>query len=152
MQKNRRLLLKSALATLAAGVSFVSSTIALAARPKEAFSAKSQSKAIEYLYGTGKVEPSSAVKLKIPDMAENGATVPVQVFAELENIESISIIVPKNPFPLAATFEHSPDVIGYASARIKMGESGEVIAAVKANGKVYIGKKKVKVTLGGCSG
>jgi len=90
--------------------------------------------------------------MKIPDIAENGAVVPVTVSTELENVESISIVVDNNPTPLAASFDMSPSMLATVSVRIKMGQSSDVRAIVKADGKLYSTTKEVKVTIGGCGG
>ena len=90
--------------------------------------------------------------MKIPDIAENGAVVPVTIKTDLENVESISIVVVNNPTPLAASFIMSPRSVPTISVRIKMGESSQVVALVKSGGAVYSTTKEVKVTIGGCGG
>jgi len=122
-----------------------------AARPTAAFDAKSAEGVIGDLFG-GAITDSDRVKLKIPDIAENGAVVPVTVSTDLANVESISVVVLNNPTPLAAIFEMSPQSVPEISVRIKMGESSVVQAIVKADGKLYSTSKEVKVTIGGCGG
>ena len=78
--------------------------------------------------------------------------VPVSVQTSLANVESIAIVVEKNPSPLAAQFELSPSIKGFVSTRIKMGTTSNVVAVVKADGKLYSASKEVKVTIGGCGG
>jgi len=92
------------------------------------------------------------VKIKAPDIAENGAVVPITVSSTLPDIESISIIAAKNPSPLAASFQLSSMSEGYVSTRIKMGKTSNVIAVVKSGGKLYSATQEVKVTIGGCGG
>jgi sulfur-oxidizing protein SoxY len=92
------------------------------------------------------------VKLKVPDIAENGAVVPISVSTDIENVESISIYVEGNPNPLAATFELSPYIVAAVSTRIKMGKTSNVVAAVYSGGTVYTATQEVKVTIGGCGG
>ncbi|MBT8141001.1 MAG: thiosulfate oxidation carrier protein SoxY, partial [Gammaproteobacteria bacterium] len=92
------------------------------------------------------------ISLKVPEIAENGAVVPVSVKTKLDNVSSISILVDENPTPLSATFELTPAVDADISARIKMGQSSNVRAVVKAGDKVYFTSKEVKVTIGGCGG
>ena len=104
------------------------------------------------LYGDTKSQSSDDITIKVSKVAENGSSVPVTIETDIQDIESISIVVPKNPLPLAAHFEHGKDVIGYVTARIKMAGSSDVIAVVKANDTLYTAKKAVKVTLGGCGG
>ena len=122
-----------------------------AARPDAAFDANSAEGVLGSLFD-GPIVDSDQVKLKIPDIAENGAVVPVTVSTDLADVESISVVVHNNPTPLAATFELSPQSIPDVSVRIKMGESSPVQAVVKAGGKFYSASKEVKVTIGGCGG
>jgi len=122
-----------------------------AARPDKAFEATSADKVIEDLFGAT-AEDSADVQMKIPDIAENGAVVPVTISTSLANVESISVIVDNNPTPLAASFELGPRAVANVSVRIKMGQSSQVRAIVKADGKLYSTSKEVKVTIGGCGG
>ena len=122
-----------------------------AARPDAAFSSENVEGAINGLFDEAAIE-SDLVTLKIPDIAENGAVVPVSVRTDLTDVESISIIVDNNPTPLAALFEMSPQSVPDVSVRIKMGKSSMVRTIVKAGGKLYTTGKEVKVTIGGCGG
>ena len=122
-----------------------------AARPDKAFDQKDPESVISDLFD-GVVTESDQVILKIPDIAENGAVVPVTVSTDLPDVESISVIVDNNPTPLAAMFELSPQSVADVSIRIKMGESSVVRTVVKAGGKFYSASKEVKVTIGGCGG
>jgi len=90
--------------------------------------------------------------MKIPDIAENGAVVPVTVSTDLADVESISVVVDNNPTPLAASFDLNPKMVPVVSVRIKMGQSSNVRAIVKAGGNLYSTSKEVKVTIGGCGG
>lgn len=122
-----------------------------AARPNEAFLSDNAEQAIADVYGQTPVA-SDRIKMKIPDIAENGAVVPVTVSTDLADVESISIVVVNNPTPFVASFDMGPRVLPSVSVRIKMGESSEVLALVKAGGKLYSTSKDVKVTIGGCGG
>ncbi len=124
----------------------------LAAWNQKAFKSKQYTDAISELYGSSSMEESDNIILKAPDIAENGAVVPVTVESELPNIESISILVEANPSPLAAEFNFGAGMRGYASTRLKMGKTSNVHAVVKADGKLYQATKEVKVTIGGCGG
>jgi sulfur-oxidizing protein SoxY len=146
---DRRSTLRSLLAVLVAAT--VPRALLAAVRPDKAFEATSADAAIAALFG-GTPEASDAVKLKIPDIAENGAVVPVTVSADLPKVESISVVVDNNPTPLAASFEISDSIAPDVSVRIKMGESSNVRAIVRADGKLYSTAKEVKVTIGGCGG
>lgn len=145
---DRRILLKGALA-LGAIMSFP--RMLFAARPDAAFAATDADKAVADLFGQS-AEPSDKVNLKIPDIAENGAVVPVTISTDLDNVESISVVVDNNPTPLAAMFALTPRTVPEVSVRIKMGESSRVRALVLAGGKLYGAEKDVKVTIGGCGG
>ena len=87
-----------------------------------------------------------------PDIAENGALVPVTVTSSIPNTESIAILVDKNPNTLAANFTILPGMDPFISTRVKMGQTSDVYALVKADGRYYYAKKEIKVTIGGCGG
>jgi len=151
----RRIFLKGSLATGAIGMAvstgLLTPRISLAAWAKDAFEATDVNGALAGLFGTSDLTGSDNIKIKAPDIAENGAVVPVSVTTDLV-AESISIIAEKNASPLAASFILGADTEGYVSTRIKMGKTSSVIAVVKANGKLYSTGKEVKVTIGGCGG
>ena len=121
----------------------------LAAWPEKAFKAKALDEALAALFDGSSPEASDKVKLKIPDIAENGAVVPVTVSTEMPDVESISVLVANNPNPLAASFELSPGTMAKVSTRIKMGQSSDVIGIVKTKTGAYMARKEVKVTIGG---
>jgi sulfur-oxidizing protein SoxY len=156
MSIKRRILLKGALAAgaagLAAGTGLLSPRAVFAAWSDSAFQATTSSEALKALLGSDSMEDSAAIKIKAPDIAENGAVVPVSVTAELEGVESISILAEKNSTPLTASFDLGPGTEPYVSTRIKMGKTANVVAVVKAGGKLYTAEKEVKVTIGGCGG
>jgi sulfur-oxidizing protein SoxY len=102
--------------------------------------------------GADNAEESGEINIKAPDIAENGAVVPVTVSTTLPDVESIAIIAANNPVPLIANFNLMDGAEGFVSSRIKMGKSGDVIAVVKSGGKLYRTGKEVKVTIGGCGG
>ena len=131
-------------------VGLVSSGRVLAANwNKAGFESKALADAMKSLGATGATE-SKDIVITTHDIAENGAVVPVAVTSKLPNTQQISIIAEKNPFPLAATFDISGGSEGYVSARIKMGQTSDVWAVVKAGGKYYTARKEVKITVGGC--
>ena len=144
----RRTIIKSLVAFT--GLSVIS-RLALAAWPQDAFDGEDVDSVTNTLYGSDAAD-SDMIKLKAPDIAENGAVVPVSVSSDLANVESISILVDGNPNPLASTFELSENSVADVSTRIKMGKTSNVIALVKADGKVYKAVQEVKVTIGGCGG
>lgn len=153
MSLSRRVFLKNTLVGSAVALGATLLPRALWAEwPKAAFDAKSVDEALTALYKSKEAEKSDKIVIDAPDIAENGAVVKVDVSTELEKIESIAIIAEKNPIPLVAEFKLSENTVGFVSTRIKMGESGNVTAIVKANGKLYTASKAVKVTVGGCGG
>ncbi len=156
MNRLRRLILKGSMAAgtlgVAAGAGLLLPTQVLAAWPKDAFSQKSLEDAIGQLLGSSDMAESGDINIKAPEIAENGAVVPVTVSTDMPGVESITVAAPNNPQPLVASFNFGPGAHGYAATRIKMGKSGDVVAVVKANGKVYSARKEVKVTIGGCGG
>ncbi len=100
----------------------------------------------------GKPAPSKDITITSPDIAENGAVVPIAVTSLLPKTQEIYIVVEKNPFPLTATFTIPDGTEAFVSTRTKMGQSTNVYAVVKADGKLYSAVKETKVTLGGCGG
>jgi sulfur-oxidizing protein SoxY len=116
---------------------------------QDGFAAKAVSDALKSLGATNLIE-SKDIVITAPEIAENGAVVPVAVASKIPNTESISILSEKNPFPLAASFNIANGGEGYVSTRLKMGETSNVRAVVKADGKFYTATKEVKVTIGGC--
>ena len=152
----RRSFLKGTLAgsavAVAVGAGLLQPRTVLAAWPKTAFEAKSVQDAMTSLYGSADSTPSSDITIKAPDIAENGAVVPVSVTTTLANVTDIGIIAEKNGTPMAANFQMSPNAKGYISTRIKMGKTSSIIAVVVAGGKTYSARKEVKVTIGGCGG
>jgi sulfur-oxidizing protein SoxY len=116
---------------------------------KAGFDAKTLADVMKSLGATGATE-SKDIIITAPDIAENGAVVPVAITSKLPNTQQISIVAEKNPFPLAATFDVAGGGEGYVSARIKMGQTSDVWAVVKADGKYFTARKEVKITVGGC--
>ena len=117
-----------------------------------AFEAKDVGGALTASLGSDQHTASDSIKLKAPDIAENGAVVPITVSSSMSNVEAISIVVPTNPSPLTSTYQLSPESEAYVSTRVKMGKTSDVIAVLKADGKLYSATKEVKVTIGGCGG
>jgi len=152
----RRIFLKRSVAAGAVGVAAGAGLLApqqiLAAWNKEAFESKDLNGGLNALLGNADLEASSAIQVKAPDIAENGAVVPISITTTLEGVESITVVASNNPVPVVANFILGKGAAGFVSTRIKMGKTGDVIAVVKANGKLYSAKKEVKVTIGGCGG
>lgn len=118
---------------------------------KPAFDSKQLDEVLKIVGATSAVE-SSQIELKAPEIAENGAIVPVEVTSRIPGTQSIYLIAEKNPQPLVAIFDILPGLEPYISTRIKMGESARVRVLVKAGGKFHMATQEVKVTIGGCGG
>jgi sulfur-oxidizing protein SoxY len=116
-----------------------------------AFTAKDQAEAMKNA-GYGGATESSDIVIKAPDIAENGAVVPVSATSNIPGTTSMAIFVEKNPAPMIADFEFSNGAEPYISTRIKMAKTSIVRVAVKAAGKNYTSSREVKVTIGGCGG
>jgi sulfur-oxidizing protein SoxY len=156
MNTKRRSFLKSSAAAGAVGVAVSAGLITprtvFAAWPKAAFEATDVNAALNNAVGGSSAAASTDIMLKAPDIAENGAVVPITVTSTIAGTESISILVPKNNTPLAASFNLGSQTESFVSTRIKMSKTSDVVAVVKAGGKLYSAKKEVKVTIGGCGG
>jgi sulfur-oxidizing protein SoxY len=118
---------------------------------KAAFEAKDIAGALKGV-GAGTPADNKDLLLKVPDIAENGAVVPVDVISSIPNTSSISILVEKNPLPLSAHFTFANGALPDVSARLKLAQTSVVKAVAKADGKFYTAQKEVKVTAGGCGG
>lgn len=156
MDNKRRIILKATMAggslAVAAGANLLTPGTVMAAWPAKAFAAKKMDAAMNILAGGSSTVSSKDIKVVVPDIAENGAVVSVKVTSTLPNVESISIYVPVNTFPLSASYILSKQMETSVSGRIKLAKTTDVVAIVKSNGKLYTAKKGVKVTLGGCGG
>ena len=119
---------------------------------KAAFETKSLNDAVKAMGGTAPVESKDIQFINTPDIAENGAVVPFTIVSKIPNTESIAILVEKNPNILAARFDIPSGTDPWVNTRVKMGQTSNVFALVKADGKYYYAPKEVKVTLGGCGG
>jgi sulfur-oxidizing protein SoxY len=118
---------------------------------KAAFDTKSLADAVKALGGSQPVE-SKDIQINSPDIAENGAVVPFTISSKLPKTEHIALLVEKNPSILVANFAIPDGTEPWVNTRAKMGQTSNVIALVKADGKFYYTSKEVKVTLGGCGG
>ncbi len=151
----RRTFLKGTAASgmlgVAASAGLLTPRRVLAAWPETAFAAKSIDDALDTLFGDTTLATSGDIKIKAPEIAENGAVVPITISTGMA-AESISVLIAKNPSPLACSFALGGSTLGFVSTRVKMGETSDLIAVVKSGGKLYSAKKTVKVTIGGCGG
>lgn len=140
------------LLALFGAIGLLKSGVALAAWNKPAFTSKTMDEGLAAVGATSPEANSVFIQLTVPEIAENGAIVPVTVTSSLPNVEQISIFVDKNPNVMAANFVFPQGTEGMVTTRVKMGQTANVVAVVKADGKFYRTAKEVKVTAGGCGG
>ena len=155
MHDTRRTVLKgiwsvAALAT-AVGAGLLNPGRAFAAWNKGAFEAKSAIDAMKAL-GVANAEDSKAIEIRAPEIAENGAVVPIDITSNIPGTTAIAVFIEKNPFPYTGSFDFSQGAVPYVHLRVKIGESSPVRVVVTAGGKHYTSAKEVKVTIGGCGG
>lgn len=152
MQTRREMIARSAgVAALLAGAGVLPAR-AQAAYNKAAFEGKSVDEAVKGL-GLAKPVESKDIVFTAPDIAENGAVVPIGASTVLPGVRRIAFLVEKNPTTLAAVFDFTDAVETSVKTRIKMGQTSNVMAiAIMGDGKVLFAQKEVKVTLGGCGG
>ena len=155
MNNQRRNVLKTgsgaALLSVLAAAGIIKPEIALADRNKGAFEAKNMADTLKALGATTPAD-SKDVQLTAPDIAENGAVVPIGVASTLPNVTMVAIMVEKNPTTLAASFTLPAATEPNIQTRVKMGQTSNVFAVVKSDGKFFMTSKEIKVTLGGCGG
>lgn len=156
MNESRRDLLQASggatmMAMVASTGIFTSGNLHAAEWNKAAFDTKNLQDTVKAFGGTTAAE-SKDIAITSPDIAENGAVVPVSVTSKLDKTESIAILVEKNPNALSAAFDIPGGTEPFVSTRVKMGQTSNVYALVKADGKYFFATKEIKVTLGGCGG
>ena len=151
----RRLILQGAGAVALVGLGNLPFAPAFAAAndkyPEEAFKQKSVDDSIKLLYGKT-AEKSDKIKLDAPEIAENGAVVPIAVTSTLADVTAIAFLVAENPNALVAAYKIPAGTMPSVANRIKMARTSNVIVVVEAGGKLYSTSKEVKVTVGGCGG
>ena len=124
---------------------------ALAAWNKEAFGAKTAADALKSL-GAGGAAPSKDIVIEAPQIAENGAVVPIEISSNIPGTTSIAVVIEKNPFPLAGKFEFKDNALPFVKLNVKMGETSDVRVVAVAGGRQYVATREIKVTIGGCGG
>jgi sulfur-oxidizing protein SoxY len=156
MPTNRREFIKRILAfsagALASAGGWLAPFEAHARWPADHFMPGRFNDTLKRLFADRKIIETDQISLKIPQIAENGAIVPITVSGTLPNVKAVSILVEKNPVPLAARFELSPELELFLSARIKMAETSEVLVIAETEQALYGVRQLVKVTIGGCGG
>jgi sulfur-oxidizing protein SoxY len=152
MQTRREMLARSAAVAALLGAAGVLPARAQTAWNRAAFESKTIDDVIKAL-GIAKPVESRDIVFTAPDIAENGAVVPIGASTTLPGVKRIAFLVEKNPTTLAGVFEFSDAVETSVSTRVKMAQTSNVLAvAITGDGKVLFAQKEVKVTLGGCGG
>ena len=119
---------------------------------KAAFEAKSMDEAMKAL-GTGAPAQSKDITfVSTPDIAENGAVVPIEISSAIPGTTALIVVADNNPFPLIARFDFKEGALPFVKVNLKMGETSDVRVLAEAGGKHYVATKEVKVTIGGCGG
>jgi sulfur-oxidizing protein SoxY len=157
IDQQRRIILKGAISASTLAIVAASGLIVpqrlLAHWPTDAFNAETVEDALLALVGQAEIASDKALNFKVgspPSYAVNGASVPVSIESNLENIERVAILVEKNPFPLAMSFDLSPASTLPFKSMIKIREDSNVIAIIRAEGKLYKTSRFVEVDIGGC--
>ncbi len=153
---SRRRVMKGTALAAALGITGVIellySPAALADYPEAGFKGESVEDVLKAMFEGAAPAESGDITIKAPDIAENGAVVPVSVKTDIAGVKNIAIVVEKNPAPLAASFEMGEGAVADVSTRIKMGETSNVFALVETEDGLLSAQKEVKVTIGGCGG
>lgn len=124
---------------------------ALAAWNKEAFGAKSAGDALKNL-GVADATPTKDLSVEVPQIAENGAVVPIEISSAIAGTTALIVVIDKNPFPLISRFDFKEGALPFVKVNVKMGETSDIRVLAEAAGKYYVTTREVKVTLGGCGG
>jgi sulfur-oxidizing protein SoxY len=145
MNRLRRTLLGALVALLAKPFA------ALAAWNENAFGAKTAQDALNAI-GAASTVPSKDIVIDAPQIAENGAVVPIEIAVNIPGTSSLAVVLEKNPFPLAAKFDFKEGALPYVKVNVKMAETSDVRVVATALGRHYVATKEIKVTIGGCGG
>ncbi|HEY2336827.1 MAG TPA: thiosulfate oxidation carrier protein SoxY [Burkholderiales bacterium] len=124
---------------------------ALAAWNKDAFGAKTPADALKSL-GVAGAQPSKDLVIDAPQIAENGAVVPIEIESRIPGTTSLTVLIDKNPFPLNSRFTFLDGALPFVKLNVKMGETSEVRVLAQAGGRYYAASQEIKVTIGGCGG
>ena len=151
---SRRTALKrtGALVATAIGAGLLRPSDAFADWNKPAFESKTVADALKNLKVASPADTRD-IAIRAPDIAENGAVVPIEIQSNIPGTKSLVVLIDKNPFPYAASFDFAQGALAYVALRVKMGETSNVrVVAATADGKFHSAVKEVKVTIGGCGG
>ena len=154
MNLTRRLFVKGSMLAVTAIMTGITGLLkplsAFAARNNEAFSARSEADALAAFFPGQQIEPTDKIEIGVHDVVENGAVVPLNITTTLPEAAAITILAEKNPNPLIASFNLSPECSGFVATRIKVAEPSNIIAVVKSQDKLFSARKFVEVIAGGC--
>ncbi len=121
--------------------------------PKELFHSKNIDQLINQITNGSVISQSENIHIKAPEIAENGAVVPISVNSDLPNVNRISILVENNPSPLTSSFDINSQLEAYVSTRVKIAESSNIIAIIStSDNQFFTASRSIKVTIGGCGG
>jgi sulfur-oxidizing protein SoxY len=123
----------------------------LAAWNEQAFGAKTAADALKNIGATA-AAPSKDILIEAPQIAENGAVVPIEISSNIPGTTSIAVVIEKNPFPLAGKFDFKDNALPFVKLNVKMGETSDVRVVAVAGGKQFVATREIKVTIGGCGG
>ncbi|RKZ96952.1 MAG: transcriptional initiation protein Tat [Gammaproteobacteria bacterium] len=158
LNEQRRVLIKGAISASTLALVATSGLLLpqqlLAHWPTDAFSAEAVEDALLALLGQADIADNTIIQFKVgapPSYAINGASVPIEIQSDLENIEQLLVLVEKNPFPLVMSLELTPEVKLPFTSMIKIAEDSQVIAVIRAEGKLYKTTRFVEVDIGGCA-
>lgn len=152
MKVNRRKFLKTSLAFGTTGIILLELRLAQAEWVSADFAPGSFDATMKQLLKGKALFETDKINLNIPEIAENGALVPVTVTSSIKDIQSIAIVVEQNPVPLAIQAQLMPELETFLSARLKIASTSFVFALAETEREFFSVKKKVKVTIGGCGG
>jgi sulfur-oxidizing protein SoxY len=124
---------------------------ALAAWNENAFGAKTAQDALKGI-GAANPAPSKDIVIEAPQIAENGAVVPIEITSNIPGTSSLAVVLEKNPFPLAAKFDFKEGALPYVKVNVKMAETSDVRVLATAGGRHHVATREIKVTIGGCGG
>jgi sulfur-oxidizing protein SoxY len=123
----------------------------LAAWNEQAFGAKTAADALKNIGATA-AAPSKDILIEAPQIAENGAVVPIEISSSIPGTTSIAVVIEKNPFPLAGKFDFKENALPFVKLNVKMGETSDVRVVAVAGGKQFVATREIKVTIRGCGG
>jgi sulfur-oxidizing protein SoxY len=123
----------------------------LAAWNEQAFGAKTAADALKNIGATA-AAPSKDILIEAPQIAENGAVVPIEISSNIPGTTSIAVVIEKNPFPLVGKFDFKENALPFVKLNVKMGETSDVRVVAVAGGKQFVATREIKVTIGGCGG